>query len=174
MAITDEERDRRFWAYMDRYDEGYKKLVQKLAKEFGTTFYVETTGGGCMAIMAKVEGYGLMITDASDILSTMDERKRARKTGSPCGYGVGVYPIYACDGKHWDSGSRSFLDEGQCGKPEHAVFGADAVGWASCPQADKAPQLIQLIKLAIKSVGTFGPDGPGWDHIDPALLKESK
>lgn len=174
MSITTEERNRRFWAYMDMYDVGYTKLVKKLSQEFGAVFYVETTGGGCMAIMATLEGYGLMITDAEDTLSSMQQRKKARKQGRPHGYAVGVYPIEVCDGKHWDSTTRSFIDGGPCGRPEHGGFGPEAVGWASCPQADTAPQLIQLIKLAIRSVGTFGADGPGFvTHIDPALLTES-
>lgn len=116
MAITNEERDRRFWAYLDTYEVGYTPLVQDLSNEFGAPFAVQTTGGGCMAIMATLEGYGLIITDAEDTLSPMQERETARADGHPRGYAVGVYPLESCDGTHWDAATRTPDMESVCGR----------------------------------------------------------
>lgn len=174
MTITNEERNRRFWAYLDTYEVGYAPLVQELSNEFGTAFTVETTGGGCMAIMATLERYGLIITDADDTLSSIQERDAARTEGHPRGYAVGVYPLQSCDGTHWDTNTKRMVDSGPCDARDHIRYASDPSGWASCPGAHTTPQLIRLIQIAVDSVGTFGPDGPGWDHISPALLEESK
>lgn len=174
MAITDEERDQRFWAYLDTYEVGYAPLLQELSTEFGTTFTVETTGGGCMAIMATLEGYGLIITDAEDTLSPMRERETARTDGHPCGYAVGVYRLESCDGTHWDADTKRLVHDGPCAARDHVGYASDPTGWASCPGAHTTPQLVRLIQIALDSVGTVGPDGPGGDHLSPALLEESK
>lgn len=162
----------RFWAWFDRYADGYKTVIKKLTNEFGSQFSVWHTGGGCMAIEGSIGDRLVMITDAGDTLSRMDERKKARKQGHPLGYGVGIYDWIPCDGRHWDSATQTLMEStGPCDDPTHREQSCEAVGWASSPEADTTKKLIRLIKIAVASVGTFDTRRP-WEHIDPKLLKK--
>lgn len=77
--------------YFSRYESGYSDLTAALTAEFGTPFYITSTGGGCMAVEAILENGYLLITDAQDILSPMDERIEVQKSGVCYGYAVGIY-----------------------------------------------------------------------------------
>ena len=70
---------------------GYRWLTAALTAEFGTEFYVTSTGGGCMAVEAILENGYLLITDAEDTLSSMVDRMEAQKRGRGYGYAVGIY-----------------------------------------------------------------------------------
>ena len=70
---------------------GYRDLTEALTAEFGTEFYVTSTGGGCMAVEAILENGYLLITDAEDTLSSTDERIKAQNRGCGYGYAVGIY-----------------------------------------------------------------------------------
>lgn len=80
-----------YFAYLDRYEKGYRDLIAALTAEFGTPFRVYHTGGGCMALEATVENGYLLVTDAEDTLSPMDERIEAQNQGVRFGYAVGIY-----------------------------------------------------------------------------------
>lgn len=80
-----------YFAYLDRYEAGYREIIAALTKEFGTPFCVYHTGGGCMALQATVENGYLLITDAEDTLSPMDERIEAQASDVRFGYAVGIY-----------------------------------------------------------------------------------
>lgn len=81
----------RYFAYLDRYEQGYREIIAALTTEFGTPFCVYHTGGGCMALEATVENGYLLITDAEDTLSPMDERIEAQASDVRFGYAVGIY-----------------------------------------------------------------------------------
>lgn len=130
----------RFWRWFDSFAGPYKPLMRELSDRFGTTFEMVHTGGGCMAIEATLEGYGLMITDAADTLSPWEERQAniGYEVGMAPGYAVGVYPI------------ETYEHDGQ----QHAEMNtSEAVGWASNPRANSTEKLVRLIELAIASVG---------------------
>lgn len=127
----------RFWQWFDNFTEPYKPLMAELTRRFATEFEMVHTGGGCMAIEATLEGYGLVITDASDILSDFDERQKALQSGEPLGYAVGVYRMETYD---FEGVQYTDMDT------------TEAVGWVSSPHADNAEKLGRLIELAIASV----------------------
>jgi hypothetical protein len=77
--------------FFDRYEKGYREIIDALTTEFGTPFCVYHTGGGCMALEATVENGYLLVTDAEDTLSPMNERIEAQNQGVCFGYAVGIY-----------------------------------------------------------------------------------
>lgn len=120
----------RFWAWFNAFSAPYRPLMTHLSAHFGAEFAMFHSGGGCCAIQATFEGYGLLITDAEDTLSWHDERDEQT------GYGVGVYRL------------ETYEHQGQ----QYTEFGSEAIGWASSPHAGTAEKLIRLIELALDSV----------------------
>lgn len=121
----------RFWAYFDTWVESEKPLTDALSAEFGIPFRVVHTGGNCWAIEAAPfeGGYGVLITDAEDILTKRSERT----AGDGMGYAVGVYPME----------SQEYKGE------TIQVMGDDVVGWASSTEAHSPADVILLVKAAL-------------------------
>jgi hypothetical protein len=120
----------------ERFEQDYRPLMDALSARFGAVFAMENTGGGCMAITARLDGYTLFITDAAETLSPLGDRRDPANQDNPHvgGFAVGVY------GMEFDA---------QCGW----YVSADPVGWASDPGAETADELGQLIASALGRVG---------------------
>lgn len=148
----------RFWSRFDSYADGYRFITDTLTAEFGVSFEMWHTGGGCYAIESGLleSGHIVMITDASDILSHMADRKEMLAQGGQVGYGVGVYPLWPVTLR---DGTTS-MEQGEC------------CGWASSPVAETSAQVVTLVKLALQSVATFEADPDAYQHVDPSIFKE--
>lgn len=129
-------RPRGYWEYIDQYAASYGEIINDLSNTFGAEFRIEHTGGGCMAIEAVFEGCDLLITDADDVLSTMEERREALEAGTPLGYAVGVYQV-----KRYEDGGTSCVERG------------DLVGWDSSRDANTSAELCALVRSALDSIG---------------------
>lgn len=132
--------DAGFYAHMDRYEAGYRDLIDALTAEFGTPFCVYHTGGGCMALEATVENGYLLITDAQDTLSLMSERIEAQASGVCYGYAVGIYRITG--------------------------VGDDNIVYVTDSNAVTSADVIALTHKALKGASGGNCAGCGWNHKD--------
>jgi hypothetical protein len=111
-------------------------LAEALATEFGTSFNLINTGGGCICLEASLEG-GLQLLIGSAVdgpLLTDSERTEYSFDG---GYGVGVY--------------RTSLDE-------QAAYAMDNL-------AETAADVVALVKRAMElSRGDTATDYPVWER----------
>lgn len=100
---------------VDEYS-GYNPLCAHLQLEFGVPFDVEMTGGGCHAIIAKLEsGYEVWLTMAVDVLDTYRERVAADAEGGLAGWAAGVYgPANDyCEAIGWAEDDRMRVDDNE-------------------------------------------------------------
>ena len=66
----------------------YTAICAALGNRFGTSFWVQNTGGSCLTMVARLEGgIALMITDCEDTLSPVAWHRAGRANG----FYVGVY-----------------------------------------------------------------------------------
>jgi hypothetical protein len=183
-----------FFRWFDDFGKPYEPLLKALSDEFGTTFAMSHTGGGCMAIEAAFENnVGIMITDAEDVLDRDNWDGRY-------GYTVGVYPIVPCDcwlppgvqlvdGKpvnsrwSWTGGEigqgeavrleTPFEGElpAKCEHPDSANTCEEALGYVFSKEAKSPAQLIALIKLAVARFPASGERKNDMQEVDLAMLQ---
>lgn len=107
------------------YREYQEAFCKPLSTIFGVEFGLTTTGGGCMALEATLEGGRYVwVTDADEVLSTMARRRECAAAASPCGFSAGVY----LDGERWT------------GEP---------VGYAASQTACTVEDVAELIRAAV-------------------------
>lgn len=153
----------KFWQWFGEFEAPYKPLMAELSKAFGAEFSMWHTGGGNMALTANLEGaFGLLITEADDVLGRWEDRTETT------GYAVGCYRLEQSDCGCWQDANGKPIKE-PCDHGPYLDMG-DQIGWASSPAANSTDRLVKLIRLALASV-TDNPVGLG-AHIDPALLVE--
>lgn len=70
---------------------GYGKVLSRLNEGVEADWHVTTTGGGCLAIVAQLEGLQVTVTDFYDTLSTYPERAERRDRGEHTGWAIGIY-----------------------------------------------------------------------------------
>lgn len=102
------------WRWMVDEFGGYNPLCNFLQAEFSAEFLIEQTGGGCHAIIARLEsGYRVWLTMAVDILETYRERVAYDVQGLPAGWAAGVYgPVNDyCDPVGWAADDRMWVDD---------------------------------------------------------------
>lgn len=93
---------------------GYEPLCKFLQAEFGAEFTIEQTGGGCHAILAKLEsGYHVWLTMAVDVLETYRDRVAYDVEGVPAGWAAGIYsPVNDyCEPIAWAADDRMSVDD---------------------------------------------------------------
>lgn len=70
---------------------GYGLVLNHLYRALDADWLVEQTGGGCLAIVARLEGIQVMITDQQSVLSYYPARRDSARAGEPLGWAIGVY-----------------------------------------------------------------------------------
>lgn len=70
-------------SFQDNLIHDYQSTCERLTERFGSTFQIASTGGGCYAITATLEGDLVLITDAGD--ATLNPLTQTE------GFGIGIY-----------------------------------------------------------------------------------
>ena len=90
-------------------------ILSSVADKFGIRFTEVGTGGGCMALEARLEsGHWIVATDEG--LSSLWDRliyegvARANGDEFPQGWSVGIYPNSTAHGDDWWGGEDSVVD----------------------------------------------------------------
>lgn len=106
--------------------DGYDPIRQAVQEAIGAPLSLWTTGGGCMALIAELEGGAeIVVTDSEDTLSSWDARAAAKVQGTTYGYAVGVYAG----------------EDGHCG---------EAVVYVSGPRAETPEGVVALVRHALE------------------------
>lgn len=93
---------------MESRPQSYEQLIAQARHEFGVALEVVNTGGGFEAMHARLEtGHWLVVTDAEDALSHIDDRLSADADGRPLGWFAGIYENDTSAGSDWPASSRS-------------------------------------------------------------------
>lgn len=93
---------------MESRPQSYEELIAQTRREFGVALEIVNTGGGFEAMHARLEtGHWLVVTDAEDALSHIDDRLRADADGRPLGWFAGIYDNDTSAGSDWPASSRS-------------------------------------------------------------------
>lgn len=84
--------DARYNGCMEGRPQSYNDLIAEVRREFGVALEIVNTGGGNEAMHGRLEsGHWLVVTDAEDFLSGINERRERDAGGNPLGWFAGVY-----------------------------------------------------------------------------------
>lgn len=85
-------RNDRHWHWLSEHLGGYNPLCTHLDDTFGVEFLLEDTGGGCHAIIGRLDnGYQVWLTMAICVISTHAEHAELEAAREPAGWAAGIY-----------------------------------------------------------------------------------